>query len=297
MSALKDEMATVRLVNSLKNRHASVRRHAAKVLGKQKLDPSLALRQFSKSLRDCDEQVRISAINGLEKLGPTAVAILAQALSHPDKQVRREAAWALGRMGSQARPAVGALAEALKDTDLRVAQGAARSLGMIGPGAEPAILALMGVLDDSNFLICRLAAWSLGQIGPAAVPGLVQALQAAEIYVRCEAAWALAQMGPKACDAVPALCAALRSEEARCLFKSDGPPASDPDLDTTVPVFIPPRNGTPEAFCLLVVKALGEIGPAAREAVPELAHLAEAGQGTAQVVAHLALKQIEQAVA
>src|SRR5262249_4273488 len=150
MSALKDEMATLRLVNSLKNRHAGVRRHAAKTLGRLKLEPSLAMRQFSKSLGDSDAVVRISAINGLEKIGPRAVPALAQALSHPDKQVRREAAWALGRLGPPAEPAVPALAQALKDKDLRVAQGAARSLGMIGPGAAPAILALMSVLDDSN---------------------------------------------------------------------------------------------------------------------------------------------------
>src|SRR5262249_48467075 len=161
---------------SLKNRHASVRRHAAKVLGKQKLDPSLAIRQFSKGLRDSDGEVRISAINGLEKLGPPAVGILAQALTHPDKLVRREAAWALGGMGPRAQAAVPALAQALTDPDLRVSQGAARSLGMIGPGAESAILSLMGMLNDSNFLLCRLAAWALGQIGPAAVPGLIQAL-------------------------------------------------------------------------------------------------------------------------
>src|SRR5262249_29881282 len=125
--------------------------------------------------------------------------------------------------------------------------------------------------------------------------GLIQALQADELYVRCEAAWALAQMGSKARAAVPALCAVLRSEEARCLLKIDGSLESDPDLTTTVPLFIPPRNGTPEAFCLLVVKALGEIGSTAKEAVPELVHLLKAGQGTAQVVAHLALKQIEPA--
>jgi HEAT repeat protein len=292
MATLKDGQA-FSLLNSLKNQHPAIRRHAAKSLGNQDLEPSLAIRHFSKSLADADEVVRVTAVKGLEKVGPAAVASLATALGHPDHHVRREAAWALGRLGSDAQDAISALIKVLNDPDVRVCQGAARALGMIGRAAVPAIPALMAVLNHSNFLLCRLASWSLGQIGPEAVPALIEALGAPELYVRCEAAWALAQMGREARQAVPALIMVLRSGMAGCLLKANEAMKPDADLAMTVPLFHSPRNGTAEAFCLLAIKALGEIGPDARDVVPDLLHFLEAGHGTAQIVAAHALKRID----
>jgi HEAT repeat protein len=298
MHSLKDTLRITGLLNSLKNQKPGVRRQAVKALGEENLEAPLALRHFGRSMEDEDTIVRVSAVKAMEKIGAAAVPRLAEALASPCRRVRREAAWALGRLGPAAEPAVVPLMTALRDRDPKVAQAAAHTLGLIGPKASGAAEALVVVLADSNYLLCRMAAWALAQIGAAAVPALIQALTSPDMFVRCEAAWALAQIGRAASDAVPALVTVLRSDEAQCLAKAmTSLPAEAEHLCQTTPVFIPPRKGTAEAFCLSAIKALGEIGPPAAEAVPDLRRLAEAGNGTAQIVAIQALRQIDPAAA
>ena len=124
-----------------------------------------------------------------------------------------------------------------------------------------------------------------------------RSLTAPDLFVRCEAAWGLAQLGAAARPAVGSLISVLRSDEAACLYKQIETPKEEehPHLLETTPVFIAPPKGTSEAFCLSAIKALGEIGPAARVAVPELIRLRRTGNGTAQIMAAQALKQIDPA--
>lgn len=295
MHSLKDTIRITGLLNSLKSRQPAVRRQAVRALSEQNLEPPIALRQFGKTIEDEDTGVRVSSVQAMEKIGPDALPVLLQALASHCRRVRREAVWALGRLGPAAEPAVAPLISALQDRDPKVCQGAARALGLIGPKAAAAAPGLLALLADTNYLLCRMAAWALGQIGPAGVPALIQALAAPDLFVRCEAAWGLAQLGSAASAAVGALVAVLRSEKAACLYKQTEAPLEEeqPHLLETTPVFIAPRKGTSEAFCLAAIKALGDIGPAAREAIPDLLHLAHTGNGTAQIIAAQALKQID----
>ena len=294
MHSLKDTIRITGLLNSLKNQEPGVRRQAVKALGEENLEPPLALRQFGKSMEDEDTIVRVSAVKAMERIGAAAVPRLGQALTSPCRRVRREAAWALGRLGAAAESAVVPLTGALRDRDPKVAQAAAHTLGLVGRKAAGAASALVEVLADSNYLLCRMAAWALAQIGGAAVPALIQALASADLFVRGEAAWALAQIGPAAHEAAPALIAVLRSDDAECLAKATAsPPPENQHLCPTTPVFIPPRKGTVEAFCLSAIKALGEIGPAAAAAIPDLRRLAQSGNGTAHLMAVQALRRID----
>jgi HEAT repeat protein len=116
---------------------------------------------------------------------------LIQAVSHSNKQVRREAVWALARLGSTGKSALTALTGALRDSDLRVRLGAAQALASMGPDARAAIPSLIEALHDTNLVYCRLAAQALVRIGRAALPALHQASQASDTVVRREALWAL----------------------------------------------------------------------------------------------------------
>ena len=94
-------------------------------------------------------------------------------------------------------------------------------------------------------------------------------------------------------EVTPEVESVLRSAEAQCMHKADLPSRSEPGLVPTTPLFITQRKGTHEDFCILVIKALAAIGPDARLALPELRLLLDIGNGTAQLMAGEALKQID----
>jgi HEAT repeat protein len=72
-----------------------------------------------------------------------AVPSLAETLRDPDQEVRLSAAMALESAGPQAAPAVPALVEALKDADANVRLWSCKALGSVGPPARAAIPALV----------------------------------------------------------------------------------------------------------------------------------------------------------
>ena len=87
------------------------------------------------------------------KAATKAAPGLIGALHDPDGEVRREAAWELGRIGPGARNAVGRLLDAvwLGDRGLRLV--AAEAMGQIGPDAKSAVyslLCLLKVCDDET---------------------------------------------------------------------------------------------------------------------------------------------------
>jgi hypothetical protein len=82
-----------------------------------------------------------------------------------DKLVRYDAAWALGKIGSEARIATPALTELLKDLDADVRYYAALALGNIGRDAKTAIPALVELLEDMDEDVRRAVAEALGYIG------------------------------------------------------------------------------------------------------------------------------------
>jgi HEAT repeat protein len=176
-----------------------------------------------------------------KEINPKAVAALIEALKIPGKDVRINAAWALGRIGPQAKAAVPGLTEALEDKDWKVRRQAVWALGAIGPDAKEAISSLIHALEDRKTDVRKEVARALGYIGLRAnevVPALIGALKDPDADVRYRAAFALGEFGPKAKAAVPALIDAL----------------NDPDEVV--------RRNAPQA--------LGEIGPYAKAAVPAL---------------------------
>ena len=148
------------------------------------------------------------------------VSALIRALRDRDARVREDAAAALGKLGTDAKPAVPALIRALKvenDTYLySMRSAAATALGQIGPEAREAVPALVEALKTGAgefryHYVRSAAATALGQIGPEAkdaVPALIEALKSRGLGERdvCQAAsTALGQIGPEAKKAVPAL--------------------------------------------------------------------------------------------
>jgi HEAT repeat protein len=183
------------LLKSLKHSDAEVRRSAAVALESFGAEAAAVVPVLTEALDDADVVTQVAAARTLGQIGSAALPGLLQALTKPEKQVRREAIWALVRMGSAAKEAVSVLAGALRDSDLRVRLGAAQALGAIGPDASAAIPALIESLKDSSLILCRLAAQALTRLGPEAVPALERASCSEDKFVRREAKWALRHLG------------------------------------------------------------------------------------------------------
>jgi hypothetical protein len=179
---------------------------------------------------------------------PAAVALL----KHDSPTVRRAAAWGLGALRRQsvaANQAIPALTEALTDGDLMVRLNAAMSLQEMGASASNAVQALAKVVADTGvgpetnkfFFVRAAAAVALGKIGPAAaagLPALKTALGESNYYLRGQAAVAIWRI--------------------------------DSDVDTALPVLLREMPGNSEHDKWDWIIALGEMGPRAKEAVPQL---------------------------
>jgi HEAT repeat protein len=71
-------------------------------------------------------------------------------LDDPDPGVRLAAAYALGEMGPDAKPAVARLIRALKEAEPALREFSAAALGRIGPDAKAAVPALIAAMEEED---------------------------------------------------------------------------------------------------------------------------------------------------
>src|SRR5947209_3815043 len=88
-------------------------------------------------LGDPDLDVRMNAAVSLASVGAEAVDPLTTALKSPNPAARAAAAYALGQVGGPAAPATTALVRALKDEDKEVRRLAAEAIGRVVVGSKP----------------------------------------------------------------------------------------------------------------------------------------------------------------
>src|SRR5262249_16305809 len=148
-------------------------------------------------------------------------------------------------------------------------------IGQVGPAAAKAVPALLPLLEDPDPGVRQAAAvalWRVDQKRKAKVlPVLVEAVRGASSYPQLGVFQTLAQIGPEAKEALPALRLALASqsplvrlEAAVAVWRIEG------KAEGVVPVLVSLLD---EIYFLSVVgqaaEALGEMGEAARAAVPK----------------------------
>lgn len=178
---------------------------------------------------------------------PQAIALL----KHDSPTVRRSAAWGIGSLRRQtpaARSAIPALIDALLDSDRMVRFYGALALKDMGADASNAVPALTRIVDN--------------KVAPSTNN---------DFYVRAVAASALGKIGPDAAAALPALKEALneshsyfRGQVATAILRISG------DVDTAIPVLLAEIPGTIGDSKWEWIIALGEMGPRAKAAVPQL---------------------------
>ncbi len=254
-----------------------------------------ALRQV---LRDPECRVRIAAAQALGVLGEPAgplVAVLSEELLRPDATPlprgrdrvqgqsqmlvappRLDAAIALGQLGEAAAAAAPALRRALADPSGIVRVEAARALLQLGEPPQTVVQPLLNTLNDVGQHAarerCRAADVLFEMVRPpeALVPALAELVREDDWTAQAEAFVLLGKIGPSASEAVPALRAALdhrnawvRLEAAFALWnvsrRADGAfPVLRAALDQEADAITRAR----------ILFAFGEMGDAAREALP-----------------------------
>jgi len=199
-------------------------------------------------------RLRIAAANALgmpravgtgELHAAAAAALRKLLLGDPDRDVRQQAAWALGWI-ERAKPVEGLVADLLKaatkDTETPVRSAAIAGLRTAGGTARPAVPALLRLLGDPNAEIRGAAALTLGSAAEPTeevIAALAGALEDWDDRARGYAAMALAGFGPKAAPAADAIVAAFRVHDDRGFRRS-------------------------------LAQAIGEVGDAAKAALPDL---------------------------
>ena len=147
-------------------------------------------------------------------------------LDTDDARARRNAAFALGKLGAAATPAVPSLQRTLTgDKDAKVREAAAFAIGEIGQRVQrtaslgkTVVGTLMAALSDDDPLVRRSALYALGSLvdSSGARPEVEKLLDDRSPEVRQNAAWALGRMGS---GAVARLGSALRDPDT--LVKRD----------------------------------------------------------------------------
>jgi HEAT repeat protein len=197
--------------------------------------------------------------------------------------------------------------KALNTRDENVRYQAIFALGAIGADAEEAVPSLAQImLEDPDIEARHQAAFALSKMAPAsrvAVPQLAQAVESTEPHVRMNAIMALFNLNEEARPAVPALIRAVQDKQnqtnlktfhltiqsmaARTLGRaSRGSDAGVAVLRTTLE-----ETRHPEVRWAVAL-ALGDIGPPASPAIPDLKPLLDDDAGLVREAAELALQKI-----
>jgi HEAT repeat protein len=213
------------LINLLRDPQKEVRAAVAEAVGLLGAEARIAYPSLVESNRaDNDETVRAKAQEAMKRVGaPTATDMPTMLETFNDrklsKQLRANAALALGMIGADARLAAPSLEEGLKDPEAIVRVSCAQALWLlVGKQAEGTVDVLIATLKDFDPVVRARAAYALFRMrGDAkdAAGQLEIALTDSDPQVRRNAAFALWAIGPAARAQVPKLVEALRDSDAK----------------------------------------------------------------------------------
>jgi len=299
----------------------TVRALAARALGAIGPEAQTAIPVLQATLDD--DGVRISAAYALWQIDPQGKLILPtllphtqlpipnliEALEHPEPEVRKRAAKALGAMGTAASQATPALLRALErkelrdvagqalastatskdltaatptllkmlhDRDPRVRQAAALALGRVRAKDRGVALALTDALEDTEGSVRYSVFIVLNEMGSAAEPAVPTLIRMVREDREAEfAAYLLGRIGPAARAAVPDLVAMY--DKAKVMGRSNpavGPLARIGPAEMVLPVLLEalraPLRSPRSGQHDNAVRSIALLGPDARQAIPDL---------------------------
>jgi HEAT repeat protein len=283
------------LIEALHAREASLRDEAVAALG---LAGPIAIPDLIKLVDGhvADPESASRAAAALAQMGPNAepaVTALVHALQSGREPVIVPAAAALSSIGPAAEPAVSQLAKMLSAKRPMIRIAALRALGDIGPASAAAVGDMSAALADKDENIRRESALALGKIGPEAksgIPALIAALSDKSELVKGQAVWAMSRIGA---NAVPPLIALLEDDKLQdtavvCLGNIGA--AARPAVPSLVKLLS--QSEMPTDLGREILLTLSRIGPAAAESVPALLKILSDEQSELRPYAAWAIAQI-----
>jgi HEAT repeat protein len=296
------------LWTAMKSSDGAVRAEAAAALFRIDNQPK-TIDVLSDLVQGRDLEARRRALWALHDIGPAAkdaVPALCKAiLNEPDQTLRYNFAEALGKIRSRPDLSVPALQKTLSDSEWIVRSYAAHALGDFGGDAKSAAPALTNALKDPDGHVRVSAALALWQVSDKTEPSLGVLIACLKIrkehnYVPDAAAEALGKMGPSAKGATAALNDLLADQNA---WRGSRIAAAAAlwrvarDSKAAMSVFLkelqdlklsPNESDTSRMFVVLE-----EMGPHAKEAIPQLKTLSKKGSPELRETAARLLKRIE----
>ncbi|MFL5245691.1 MAG: HEAT repeat domain-containing protein [Gemmataceae bacterium] len=266
-------LAVTELAKSTHDKDKNVRLNALAALEKIGRGARSAIPSLSASSLDIDSDVRRATAKALKAIDPKAVvSVYKQALLSDRDDIRRDAASALGQIGAEAKEASRELNVLLTDKNPDVRVKAAEAIWKIERRVFASVQVLVEVLQDGPDEARRDAASVLVQINALPVmtiPAWTNALKDKDVEVRRISVQALGQFAEKAEGVIPNLMEAMKEpalrDTAAEALAAIGKPA--------IPALIQAVNGFQAQQRLGAVKALGKIGPDAREVLESLNNL------------------------
>lgn len=242
----KAKPAVPALVNALNQE--PLRESVLHSLGNIGVGAEEAIPALMKAIAEYPSACRWHAAVALANIGNGAVASLEKGTKSEKMYLRIWCNAALAKQKEFDSPNLRYLAQLMKNTDKNTAGEAVRALTMLGPISKPLVPDLIEALKHS-VVPKKHIAFALAQTGKdarPAVPELIKLVQDADLGTRADAIYALSEIGSMgAAPAVPLLIQALKTNDG-----SDAVMAS--------------------RIRYTAATALGNIGPDARPAIPEL---------------------------
>jgi HEAT repeat protein len=249
------------LIDALENPNEKVRERAIVALAFMQPPPKEAIPALVRRLGERNRDIRRNAVDAIGRMGKDAAHVLAAivdlATNDADEYVRRSAVAAAAMLDGDGKLAVPACLRALKDKSPEVRSQAAQRLGNFGAKADSAVAALTAGLDDQ----AMRSQWLAPDFGGARA-------------VRYDVAEALGKIGPAAAPALPKLRNMLRSDKdgevraiaAQTILRLD--PSDKEALPELIGLVKNDQDGTagPEA----ALAALESLGPSAVAAMPAI---------------------------
>lgn len=187
------------LLRCLGDPEREIQREALRALGNLGPRASSALPELVELLSQ--DSLKNDLVQTFRKIGPQALSALLGALKENNPYLRKEALWAIGRVGSGNFPGFSRLFDSLRDPHRDVRRQAIMALERLKAPLSMVLPRLIESLKDPDPLVREEVLRTLGRWEPrptSAIPSMAILLKDKNPSVRSRASWALGRMGREA---------------------------------------------------------------------------------------------------